>query len=282
MKEKKEKKKDNETVEIGIDTHRMIRNLFIFCIAFEIFLVILDAFINYGKFTDIGGIRRFCNIAREDSLASWFGTTQTFMVGLTVWMIALIVKHTSASKKQLIGWCVIAAFFTYMAIDDGSELHERMGSAFKAIAKRGDDSWMTSLLSIFPSYAWQIVFAPFFGIMGVFIAVFLWRELTWEKTRIFIILALTCFVIAVGLDFIEGLDKKHEWNIHTLIRKKFELRKYTVRHFGKSFEEFIEMVGTTLFWTAFLSHLSILMHKGVRFFSTSPKLPSEPSPPAKS
>jgi len=33
-------------------------------------------------------------------------------------------------------------------------------------------------------------------------------------------------------------------------------------------EEFIEMLGTTLFWVVFLSYLSLLMNKGLRFFST--------------
>ncbi len=266
---------EKETIQIGINTDRMIRNLVIFCVVLEIFLVLLDAFINYGRYTDIGAIRRFCNIAREDSFASWFGTTQTFMVGLTLWLIALIVKNTPAPKRTVIGWCVIAAFFTYMAVDDGAEIHERLGSAFKAVAKAGGDSpsWMAQFLDIFPSYPWQILFAPFFGIMGIFIFIFLWHELNRKTARILIILALSCFVMAVGLDFIEGLDKKHEWNIHTLIRKEYALKKYTVRHFSKSLEEFIEMLGTTLFWTAFLSHLGLLMNKGLRFFSTASNPP---------
>ncbi len=276
--------KENEThqtIQIGIHTDRMIRNLAIFCVVFEIFLVLLDAFINYGKYTDIGAIRRFCNIAREDSLASWFGTTQTFMVGLTLWLIALVVKHTSAPKRTVIGWCVIAAFFTYMAVDDGAEIHERLGTAFKSVAKSGDSagdssSRMSQILDIFPSYAWQILFAPFFGIMGMFIFIFLWRELNSKTARILIILALSCFVMAVGLDFIEGLDKKHEWNIHTLIRKEYALKKYTVRHFSKSLEEFIEMVGTTLFWVAFLSHFSRLLDNGLRFFHIPPEPSSKP------
>lgn len=275
--------KNSGTVEIGIDTDRMIRNIVIFCIVLEIFLVLLDAFINYGKYIDIGAIRRFCNIAREDSFASWFGTTQTFMVGLTLWLIALIVKNTPAPKKTVIGWCVIAAFFTYMAVDDGAEIHERLGTAFKTVAKAGSDgdssSWISQLLDIFPSYTWQILFVPFFGIMGIFILIFLWQELNSKTARILVILALSCFVSAVGIDFIEGLDKKHEWNIHTFIRKEYALKKYTVRHFSKSLEEFIEMLGTTLFWTAFLSHLSLLMNKGLRFFSISSEKSKEPSLP---
>ncbi|QTA88510.1 DUF4126 domain-containing protein [Desulfonema magnum] len=268
------------TIQIEVNTERIIRSLVIFCIAFEIFLVLLDGFINYGEYIDIRAIQRFCNIAREDSLASWFGTTQTLMVGLTLWLIVWIVRHTSASKKTTLGWSVIASFFTYMAVDDGAEIHERMGTAFETMAKAarsaGDSSsWMAKLLDIFPSYPWQVLFLPLFGLMGLFIVIFLWRELNWKRPRVLIILALTCFVIAVGFDFIEGLDKKHTWNIHTLIRHEYGLKKYTVRHFSKSAEEFIEMMGTTLFWLAFLSYLEVLTRRGVHFFPKHRLQPSD-------
>ncbi|MDM8522403.1 hypothetical protein QUF80_03445 [Desulfococcaceae bacterium HSG8] len=262
--------KKEPTIRIKVNAERIILYLFIFCIATEIFLVLIDAFINYGKYTDINAIRRLCNIAREDSLASWFGTTQTFMAGLTLWLIVLILRNTPASGKKVLGWCVIAGFFTYMAVDDGAEIHERMGTAFDAIAESGDSSadsssWIKDIADIFPSYSWQLLFLPFFGAMGLFLLIFLWHELSWKKTRILLILALSCFVLAVGLDFIEGLDKKHPMNIYTLIKKKYALRGYTVRHFSKSIEEFIEMLGTTFFWLAFITYAKNLTRNGLYF-----------------
>lgn len=258
-----------ESIQIDFDTKRTIRNLLIFCIAFELFLVGLDAVVNYGKFTEIGAIRRLCNIAREDSLASWFGTTQTFVMSLTVWLIALVIHHLPASKKRFLGWCLIAAFFTYMAVDDGAEIHERVGTAFEKIVNPEDSdassSFFGSLLDIFPSYAWQILFIPLFGGMGLFILIFLWGELQSKTSRILITTALALFAMAVVLDFIEGLDKNHKWNIYTWIKKTYELRRYTVKHFAKSLEETIEMMGITFFWVAFIDHLAMLIPNGLKF-----------------
>ena len=125
----------------------------------------------------------------------------------------------------------------------------------------------TRLLDAFPSYAWQIVVLPFFVVAGVFLAVFLWRELRRRRARVLVALALTCFVVAVGLDFFEGLDADHPWNIYTRITEavdfgdsteyRFRRTAYdTLGHFSKSIEEFLEMLGNTLLWVVFLQHLS--------------------------
>jgi len=271
MENKKMNEKENDkTIQIGINRERLIRNMLIICIAFEFFFVLSDAFINYGKYTEIVAIRRLFNIAREDSLASWFGTTQTFMTGLTIWLIFLVIRHTSTPRKIIFGWCILAIFFTYMAVDDGAEIHERLGTALKTIVENSQTdptSLAGRLLDIFPSYEWQILFLPVFGSIGLFMAIFLWREINQKIARILIFTGIFCFVTAVCLDFIEGLDKKHPLNIYTLIGKTYNFEKYTVRHFGKSLEEFLEMSGTTFFWLAFTDYLCMLMKNGITFNS---------------
>jgi len=61
--------------------------------------------------------------------------------------------------------------------------------------------------------------------------------------------------IAVGLDFFEGLDDSHAWNVQVWIRDAFDLSKYTVRHFAKSLEEFLEMMAISLLLMLFIRHL---------------------------
>jgi hypothetical protein len=228
----------------------------------EISFFLLDAFVNFGELIDIGGIQRLCNITREDSLSSWFGSVQTLMVGFTLLLIYLTVrKNRGGSRWQRVGWCVLTVFFIYMAVDDGAEIHERMGSAFKKTYETRDvlgaeESLGERLLESYPSYPWQILFLPVFGCVGVFMGLFLSRELKRSATRALAAAGIICFVAAVGLDFIEGMDKGHPWNLHTLIEEKYELESYTVRHFSKVIEEMLEMLGTTFFWTAFLMHLS--------------------------
>lgn len=267
---------DTAPIHIKLNGDRLVRNVLVFGIAFEVFLVIIDAFVNYGGLTNIEQILNLCNIAREGSLASWFGASQTLMIGLTLWLIFLINKHSLRPKTTIIGWCVLAAFFTYMAVDDGAELHERLSSAFDIMvtssSQEASASWLASLFENFPSYTWQLIFGPLFAAMGIFILIFLWRELKHRREIVLIILALSCLVVAVGLDFFEGLEEyQDKWDIYPWFINHFDVERYTVRHFSKSVEEFLEMVGNTLFWAAFLSHLAYLGKKGlfISFISAS-------------
>ncbi len=258
------------SIKIGLDINRISRNIFLFCLAAAISFVLLDLFVNYYELSQYRIIHQFCNITREDSFASWYCSTQTFMAALTLWLLFFLLKHTSASRLRVFGWFLIASLFSYIAIDDGIELHERLGSVFKIAFQPKPYlglplSWPSKLLYHFPSYPWQILFAPFFGVMGLFAFIFLWREFRLKSIKLLLVLAMACFVIAVGVDFIEGLDKYHKWNIHTMIRDRYDLQAYTVRHFSKSMEEFLEMLGVTLFWTAFIQYFKLLPEHSICF-----------------
>lgn len=229
----------------------------------------LDYFVNYGRLTTIGPVRRMFNTTREDGLASWLGITQTLLVALTLWLIYLTVRRTPGSTRwRKLGWLILAAFVTYMAADDGATIHERMGSTFRELQERssaGSPSFGARLLEAFPSYPWQILFLPVFGAFGLFMLVFLWRELATRPQRLVIAAAVACFVVAVGLDFCEGLDRDHRLNPYAWLSDRLELSEFTRRrfgrdgytalvHFSKSFEEVIEMFGMTLLWVTFLGH----------------------------
>ena len=99
----------------------------------------------------------------------------------------------------------------------------------------------------------------------LFSALFLIRQVTRARTRAIVLLAFGLFGLAVGLDFLEGLDRKHPWNLYAglmnssdvevLSRRLDRPTHYTVRHFSKSLEEFLEMFANTLLWSVFLTRL---------------------------
>ena len=135
-------------------------------------------------------------------------------------------------------------------------------SAFLAWAV--EEMWT---LEFFPSYAWQIVFVPIFGALGLAVAVFLWRELPDRLAMALVLAALSCFALAVGLDFIEGLDEDHPWNLYTILTAQTNIDGWsmdrfgrsgfaTLDHFARSLEEFLKMLAITLFWVVFLRHLT--------------------------
>jgi len=185
------------------------------------------------------------------------------LVGLTVWAIVVVIRAQGAARWRQVGWTVVAMLFTYMAVDDGAQLHERFGTAVQVLREESDPS----ALAFFPSYTWQIVFGPIFAVLGLAVAVFLWRELSDRVALALVFAALSCFALAVGLDFIEGLDADHPLNVYTILTTRTGVDAWAagrfgragyeaLDHFGRSLEEFLEMLGGTLFWTAFLRVLT--------------------------
>ena len=256
--------KNGSAISVNLDVDRLALYIFIFCITFEVFLVILDLFINYGQVTTISAIRNLSNIAREDSLASWFSSTQTLLVGLTVLLIALLHQQSKSPRIVTIGWFAVSLFFFYLAVDDGAEVHERLGTAFTLMSENQSDntSLLYSAIHVFPSYTWQLLFLPILSFLTLTLLIFLAFQFRNSRLMALIIFALLCLVIAVGLDFIEGLAENHPWNIHSRIRENLVLDKYTVSHMSKSLEEFLEMLGFTFFWVAFISYLKKLPSPG--------------------
>ncbi len=250
-------------LQLRVDGDRLARLVLVCCIAAEAVFVVLDYHINYGHLTEIVPLRTLANTAREDGLPSWFGTTQTFLAALTLWLLYVRARCGSLPRWKIAGWLVLALFFTYMAVDDGAKVHERLGTTFKVL--RADAG--QSVKDFFPSYAWQVAFLPFFGAMGAFTLGFLWFELRERRARALIVIAIGCFVLAVGMDFIEGLDEYHPWNVYTSLSARYEgidsfaLVRFkksgyeTLRHFSKSLEEAIEMLGNSILWFLFLRRL---------------------------
>lgn len=255
---------------LDISTRSAARVVFWGCLAFEVVLVLLDYHVNYGRLTDVGALRRLTNIAREDSLASWFGTTQTLLVALTAWGLWLGARAARASGWNRSGWLLVAVLFTYMAVDDGAQIHERIGAAYRAADGLGT--------TLFPSFAWHVLYVPVLGAAVLGSGVFLWWELRDRWSVALVAAAIAMFAVAVGLDFFEGLDPDHAWNPYSAITREYDLSSFTrarfgqspyatLVHFSRSIEEFLEMLANTCFWTALVRHVGVVM-PSVRFQPT--------------
>lgn len=188
-------------------------------------------------------------------MASWFAVTQTFVVSLVLWAIVLTLRKLPASKRQQTGWLILALFFSYLTMDDGAKVHERLGTAFEITHKQPTDAASSvglgaEALRVYPSYPWQILFGPVLGAMAMFIMLFLWNQLPRQVDRIRMAVALICFVIAVGLDFVEGLEAGYRW------LTAFGFDERDIRHFSKSLEEFLEMLGIAILLVVFLNYLA--------------------------
>jgi hypothetical protein len=231
-----------------IRSEQAIRRLWLLLVGFELLLVFLDATVNYREWASSGAIQRLFNITREDALANWFQSVQTLAVAGVLWLIAFRTRGGDGAVWTRRGWLVLAVFFAYLAVDDGAKIHERVGTAIDDLSMSNDDG-VPSDSPRFASYTWQVVFVPLFGLVGLFAFFFLWTHLKTRDLRVLLVLGLSCFVVAVGLDYVEGLEGGYDWLVERL-----ESDDYTVSHFAKALEEWIEMFGTTCLLMGFLTH----------------------------
>ena len=91
---------------IRIDPAKMFKWLFIGLLAWEVALVILDAFMSEFEVVDIGAAQRLFNITREDALPNFFSSIQLLSVGLVVLLITLTVRENLRGTGSLVarGW----------------------------------------------------------------------------------------------------------------------------------------------------------------------------------
>jgi hypothetical protein len=245
-----------QTINFSLKTDVVIRRIFWCFLGIELLIVFLDVFVNHYQWCSVGSIRRMLNITREDSLCNWFSSLQAIMTGSVLWLIAFAVrKQMQDYKRKFYCWAGIGSFFIYMGIDDAIKFHERMGTAFKVLLSRSAETSAPGILNsahnAFPSYPWQMIFGPFFMAMGIFMLWFLWKELLPQKLRDLLLVAICLYVLAVGLDFVEGLENKP----YEAIAGFFSTEDFRIKHMSKVLEEFLEMFGTTIFLIVFLENL---------------------------
>ncbi|MGR3294522.1 MAG: hypothetical protein ACUZ9M_10980 [Candidatus Scalindua sp.] len=233
------------------------RRIFWCLLGFELFIVFMDIFVNHYEWSSVGSIRRMVNITREDSLSNWFSSIQAIAVGAVIWLTAICVRKQmqgSHYKRTFYCWAGIGSFFIYLGIDDAIKFHERMGTAFHVILFDDDTSnegVLGSIYDSFPSYTWQMVFGPFFMAIGIFIIWYLWKALEPRRLWYWFLVGMSLYAVAVGLDYVEGLDSEQYEGIAGF----FSTEEYRIEHLSKTLEEFLEMLGTTIFLIVFLKNI---------------------------
>ncbi|MBL1243631.1 MAG: hypothetical protein COA39_004425 [Sulfurimonas sp.] len=255
---------------LPINTKDLSTKTLLYFITFEIVFVLLDLIVNFHHLIDYSPVRRLFNITREDGLASWFMSSQTLLVALTLWFIFYLHHKLDIGRNSTkLAWAILASFFTYMSADDGAAIHERLGSTFKLMAKSANTETSNAILAYFPSYAWQIVVLPLFLGMGIFMLLFLWKTFKNDMLMYTVLLGFSMLGTAVVLDFFEGLEPESPLYIYQYIINFTGVELHTVEHFSKSIEEFLEMVGITLFLSVFVEYIGRVSQKDIHITFTA-------------
>ena len=248
---------EDAPVLIKIDQNQMLWWLIPGLVTAEIAIVMLDALIVEFVWVSMGAGQRLFNITREDGVANFFSSFQMLAVGAVLLLITLVVRgqHQGSRSRLVWGWGLITALFFYMGVDDATKLHERVGTIFSELVTgpggRPDPGFLGRLYDFFPSYTWQLVLGPFVAVGGLFVIVFLMRQLPSLHLKLVVWAAMGLLVIAVGMDFVEGMENGFMLRVADV----FSTFPSRAEHFSKSIEEFLEMAGTTIFLFVFLKTL---------------------------
>ncbi len=237
----------NEDAELKINLNKINFPKLVFWSLFliQVILVLLDYIFNFSGCVEVKQIRRIFNIAREVSIPTWFSSLQLFIIGCMMWLISLRKSLGSFRKFNVICWGLAGSFFIFLSIDDAAKVHERLGHIFKhnflEVHSSHGSFLATFILDLFPSFGWHLIIAPIYAIFGLLIIFFILHELSSKNLRFLFLLAICMFTLACGIDYVEGLDGVLDtiWNIT-------ELKKYTITHYSKVIEEFLEMTGATI------------------------------------
>jgi len=245
-----------ETISLRFLSLSATRNILVVLFSIELLLVVLDLSFSYADILNNLALQQLFNLAREGSLGSWFSSTQLLLTGAVLWLLFVrFLNDSSTPVFKKYAWALIALFFTFMAIDDAAAIHETIGSTYEDIVSNADeakDVMGGEILQSYPSYPWQVILGPVFLLMGLFIFIFIWAEVSLRSMRLLLIAALGCYAIAVGLDYVEGVYGGYKTIIVTT-----GLDYDSVMHISKVIEEFLEMLGTTFFLVLFIKHLAM-------------------------
>lgn len=219
---------------------RVVLVTFILLLVADYTLVLLDVLIARWRLVPVLGLHHAFDMTQEANLLTWYSSTQLLFVAILGSLCACRLRLTGAARWRQAGWVIIALFFLYMAVDDGAYLHERMGGTF-GHAVEGAKS--AGLVGRYPSYYWQILLGPPFAAMGLFMLVFLQRELG-RRMQWVVVAALGCYAVAVFLDFLDGYG---EGDVYRYLSTLTAASRNTQQHYMRVVEEFLELLGTTLF-----------------------------------
>jgi hypothetical protein len=221
---------------IQIDAAVIARRILVTVLWIQLAIMLANLVFNFLDVTGHISIRRIFNVAREESLPTWFASLQALLVSVTAWALWRI--------EGARGWLFVSLFFLYVSIDDAAAVHERVATALS-------DSFPTlPLLENYPSFSWHLLVAPILAAGLLAVAVYQWRRIPTRRTMLLVGAGLAAFAISQSFDVLEGIDGLFEgW------AEDLDVDEYTVGHGFRATEEWLEMLGTTALWAPMLLRL---------------------------
>lgn len=246
-------------INIAIDANSFLRKLswylWLVCCA----LVLCDFVFTYLDVTGYYVFRRSFDMTREETIPNWYATILLFCIALTCALIFVTKRAQEERDGNATPWLLFAGFFTFLSVDDGSRIHERLGSFFKDLTEEGAGIFWVfqDLLESASTWGWQVFVLPIFLFMGFFMLLWGYQHVRNTETQKWVLLGALCIAMAIALDYVEGLI---EYEVVSLEDRW--LSEEMLHHYQRVVEEFLEMTGFIMvirgLWTYLLNQAETL------------------------
>jgi len=236
-----------------IDLMRLARRVLWVTVGIVALLGLADVTVNWMEVIDSETAHDLCNTAAEQSIPTWFSSTQFVFVGFAALLAGWAVRRRQGGTALRVGCSLVGFFFIYLGLDDIVEMHESLGTIF-ADMHGGEDAQL--------SYGWQRFVLPVYLLVAVTGLVLVASGLRRHGLLRWFLVGGMLMAFAQGLDFIEGLKDPegtgtfdfNRWTETTA--EAWGLKKYDVKHPILMVEELCEMLGVTFVGQAFLRLLA--------------------------
>jgi hypothetical protein len=163
-----------------------------------------------------------------------------FCIGLTSLLIYVVQRAKGVLRSDASPWLFFSGFFTFLSMDDGAKIHERLGSFFRDLTEEGEGVFWVfqDVLDTASTYSWQVFVLPVFLFVGFFMLFWGYQHVRNLNTQRWVIFGSLCIALAIGVDYFEGLVDN---NVVSL--EGWAFSEDTIAHYQRVIEEFLEMSG---------------------------------------
>lgn len=217
-------------------------------------VLLLSADLVVWNLVDATELSAIFDLTLESNLPTFFASTQALAVGVACLLVMSAHRDAKEPTWRRLGWLGTAGFFLFVAMDDASQFHERVATAWSASIKAAaEPSIGKAAVDSFASYYWQLLILPFFIVAGIAIVLFAVRELRGLRRAWLFLAGIGFFAVAVLLDHLDPLDRVYEPAME-VFRASFA----AVQHAFRATEESIEMFGTSCILVAVTGHFALV------------------------
>lgn len=228
-------------------------------------LVACDSVLTFHDVTGYYVFNRVFDMTREESIPNWYASILLFCIALTC-AVTYTIQRRRVDRRDALPWVFFAGFFTFLSMDDGAKIHERLGSFFRELAEEGDGVFTVfqTVLEAASTYSWQIFVLPVFLFFAFFILLWGFNNISVRETHRWILLGGFFIAIALGLDYFEGLVDNGVIDLEGR-----PLSVNTIEHYQRVLEEFSEMTGFICILRGLCVHLlSLETHISVSLYKS--------------